>query len=259
MKSIKTHGIIIKRMELGEADRLLTIFTYELGKVRALAKGSRKPLSRLAGHLEPFSLTDCQLHEGKSFYLVTGASIETAFAGIRADLTKTSLACYFLEMVDSLTVDLQAQLTVFELLRESLVVLESVSRKEDYTLLRAAFSLKLLTDLGYLPELTRCVNCHQLLYPEGNGFSARAGGLLCPQCRLTDYDTLAISGNTIKAMRLLLAEPMSVISRVRISHSVLQELEAIIEAYLYYHVGRELYSSHFIKDAGSLASIADMR
>ena len=249
MRSIKTQGIVIKRMELGEADRLLTIFTCELGKVRALARGVRKPLSKLAGHLEPGSVTDCQLHEGRSFYLVTGAEMSGSFTGIRDKLAKTSLACYLLEMVDALTHDGEVQPSIFHLLRDSLTLLESPDYETNGQLLTSAFRLQLLADLGYLPETARCVHCQQVLLPEGNVFSLHLGGILGADCARQDFETLPISTDAIKAMRLLLDQPLAIIYRLKVNKKVLAELDVITENYLHYHVGRPLYSASFLKEA----------
>ncbi len=248
MKSIKAQGIVIKRMDLGEADRLLTIYTDRAGKVRALAKGSRRPLSKLAGHIEPFSHTVFELHEGKSFYVITGADLEVGFLGLRDDLEKTSLAYYLLEMVDALTTDNEAHEAVFELLRDGLTLLEHPAESVATRLFVTAFILKLLAEVGYLPELDSCVHCQKPLQPEDNFFSASLGGIVGPECRQEASDRQKINATALKAMRLFLAKPIEVVYRCTLSPQTLGELEYIIENYLQYHVGRQLYSRVFANE-----------
>ncbi len=249
MNSIKTKGFVIKRSDFGETDRLHTLFTFELGKVRAIAKGVRKPLSKLGGHLEPAMLADYQLHEGRNLYTVTGASIDVAFTTIRSQLTKTSLAYYWLDMLDSLTVENEAQPVVFELLRQALFLLEAASVPEQDRLLTTAFTLKLLAELGYLPELNHCVHCHQSLEPVENLFSFQLGGIIGPECKEIDYNAVKMSVDTIKTMRLLLGSSFATVYRLRPTELTRNQLEQITERYLVYHAGRELRSTGFMADA----------
>lgn len=248
MKSIKTTGIILKRTDFGEADRLLTIFSHDQGKVRALAKGARKTLSKLGGHLEPGFMTAFQLSEGRSFYVVTGADLQYPYENIRYELRKTSIAYYLLEAVDSLTVENQSHLNVFRLLSDGLVLLETVPSGLTEVFIAPAFTLKLLAELGYLPELGECVNCHQILCPEGNAFSAQYGGILCTDCQRFDYGAMKLSANTIKIMRLLLENKLEILLRLSPDPIMIDELTAIIENYLHHHSDREMRSLSFVRD-----------
>jgi DNA repair protein RecO (recombination protein O) len=248
MKSIKTTGIVLKQTNFGEADRLLTIFSYDQGKVRALAKGARKTLSKLGGHLEPGSMTAFQLSEGRSFYVVTGADLQYAYADIRTELRKTSIAYYLFESVDALTVEQQAHPHIFSLLSDGLVLLETVEPGPTEAMLPPAFTLKLLAGLGYLPELGVCVNCQQPLEPEGNMFSPRLGGILCVNCQQLDYGAIVLSATTIKVMRLILDNKLEFILRLNPEATVIRELTQIIEIYLQQHSDREMKSLRFVKE-----------
>jgi DNA repair protein RecO (recombination protein O) len=245
MKNLKTRAIVLRRMELGEADRLVGLFTEERGKVKAVNRGARKVLSKLAGHLEPFVLLDCQLQEGRTFYTITSADTIEPFLSIRNDLKKTSLACYFLELVDALTVDEQAQPVVFDLLYESLLLLNSLEAEND-TFLVNVFTLRLLIELGYRPELFHCIHCHVQLEPTDNRFSASLGGLLGPECKKEDDAAIPVSTDTIKVMRIIADGRINVITRLDVPTPVLQELAKITENYLHYQTGREMRSAGFM-------------
>src|SRR3990167_2736637 len=98
MPSYKTRGIIIKRSNFSEADRLVTIFSKDRGKIRAIAKGVRRPLSKLGGHIELFCLTNFVIAEGRNLDIISGAEIEKCFFDIRSGLDKTSTAFYLGEI-----------------------------------------------------------------------------------------------------------------------------------------------------------------
>jgi len=141
----KTEGIILKRTNFGEGDRILTIYTKHYGKIRAIAKGVRKITSRRGGNVEIFNYVSLFLARGKNLDLLSEAAVIDSFKSWRRNLKKVSLAYYFCELVDRLTPDGQANQAVFELLREFLGRLE----KDDSPALTRNFEEKLLEELGF--------------------------------------------------------------------------------------------------------------
>lgn len=145
----KTEGIILKRTDFGEADRILTIYTKHYGKIKALAKGVRKIASRKGGNVELFNHVSLFLAQGKNLDIVSEAEVINPFKSWRKDLKKIGLAFYFCELVDKLTPEAQANQVVFELLRE---YLEKISHENESGLARS-FEEKLLEELGFgVPE-----------------------------------------------------------------------------------------------------------
>ena len=116
----RTQAVILKRMDLGEADRIVTLFSRDEGKVRAVAKGVRRTTSRSAGHLEPFTLSDVLLAVGRDLDVVSQADTLDAFREIREDLDLTTHAYYLAEVVDLLTEDRSENRAVFDILVEGL-------------------------------------------------------------------------------------------------------------------------------------------
>ena len=102
-RSLRVEAIVLRHADMGEADRLLTLFTRELGKVRAVAKGARKVRSRKAGHLEPFTRVNLQLARGRSMFIVTQAETMDAHLPLRDDLTAIGYTSYVLELIDRFT------------------------------------------------------------------------------------------------------------------------------------------------------------
>jgi DNA repair protein RecO (recombination protein O) len=150
IRTYKTEGIILKRSNYGEADKLLTIFTKQYGKIRVMAKGVRKLSSRKAGSLELFNHSTIFLVKGKSLDLVTEAQNINLFRNWRKDLEKVSTAYYFCELVDKLTPDNQSHPAVFELLHQNFLKLEVLPGSR----LVREFEEKLLHELGFgVPEV----------------------------------------------------------------------------------------------------------
>jgi len=150
--SFKTEGIILKRMNYGEADRILTIYTLHHGKIRAMAKGVRKLQSRKAGSLELFNHSVLFLIKGKNLDLITEAQVINLFKSWRKNLIKVGIAYYLCELVDKLTPDNQPHEAVFELLKETF---KKIGLKENKILVRE-FEEELLNELGFgVPEVLR--------------------------------------------------------------------------------------------------------
>ena len=120
MHSIKTNGIVLRGSHFGEADRILTVFTDSLGKIKVMAKGIKKISSHLAGALEPFMVVNLQVYEGKTFYGVTGAVIEKEFPKIHEDLSKTAKAFFLGELVDKFMEERQISPEIFSLFSSAL-------------------------------------------------------------------------------------------------------------------------------------------
>ncbi|MBM3205899.1 DNA repair protein RecO [Candidatus Shapirobacteria bacterium] len=151
-KTYKTEGIVLKRINYGEADRILTIFTKHYGKIRVMAKGVRKLQSRKAGSLELFNHATIFLVKGKNLDLVTEAQVVNLFKSWRRDLIKVGLAYYFCELVDKLTPDNQPQTAVFNLLKEALDKINS----ETPSILVRNFEEQLLDELGFgIPQFLK--------------------------------------------------------------------------------------------------------
>jgi DNA repair protein RecO (recombination protein O) len=156
MSSYKTEGVILKRLNYGEADRILTIYTKHYGKIRAIAKGVRKITSRKGGNLELFNHCILFLAEGRNLDIVTEAQVVSSFSRLGDDLEKAAAAFYVVELVDQLTPDGQVNRRVFDLLVDALNDLQSaINRSEgspladNQQLTIHKFEIELLRLLGF--------------------------------------------------------------------------------------------------------------
>jgi DNA repair protein RecO (recombination protein O) len=146
MHNFKTEGIIVKRRNFNEADRIVTILTKEFGKLQVKATGVRRITSRRSSHVELLNLTALSLYKGQHMPVLIEAQMLENFQKIKDDLDKTGFAYHICELVDGLCPEGQEQGNVFELVKTTLTQLETT---EDPLLIIHAFEISLLTQLGY--------------------------------------------------------------------------------------------------------------
>lgn len=239
----KTQGIIIRRRNFGEADRILTIFTRDHGKISAIAKGVRKPLSRLGGHLELFYTVNLILAEGKNFDTITGSEVIEDFSSLRQNLTLTGQAYYMAEIVDKLTGENLESKVIFNLLCDTLT---SLNYNKKHLILNY-FELQLLSHLGHKPETTVCVKCRNKLDSETTLWSSSLGGLICQSCRQGVGDSIVANQDVIKIMRLLLSEDVGIVNKLNTNNDLNNELDKITNDYLEYISEKKFLSRNFSK------------
>ena len=240
----KTEAIVLRQRKLGEADKIVTLYTSHQGKLDAVAKGVRRTKSRLAGHLEPLTLGAYLLAEGRELDIVTQADTVEAFPALRDDLERLSRGLYCAELVERLTPERSEANPVFRLLAETLGYLNSAP---EYELVARRFELRLLGELGYRPSLVECAVCGKRLEPEANFWSSDAGGALCPGCADDSLRLAPLSLNALKLLRLMQRAPFEDVARVRVSGALAAELESCLGDYVRYVLEREVRSARFVE------------
>lgn len=148
----KAEGIVLKRKNYRESDRMITILTKEFGKIRTIAKGVRKISSRRAGHLEIFTQAKFGLYEGRGFDYITEATAIDQYEAFRYDLGKASFAYYLCELADFLIPERQEQTEIYDRLCESLSILCKTTSEEERHVEVYKFGLDILWHLGFLPR-----------------------------------------------------------------------------------------------------------
>ena len=232
-------AVVLRRHDLGEADRLLTLFTRESGKLRAVAKGARKPSSRKAGHIELFTHSRLLLAKGRNLDIITQAETIEPFLRMRSDLMRTSYAYYLAELVDRFSEDGDESPLVFRLFLESL---RGLSNHGDPELLTRAFELGILALSGYRPELDRCLQCGD---PVSHGtFSSAQGGVLCPTHGRGKGRRL--SAGALDHLRHLQAGGLAASQAISPDEASRQEMEASLRDYIRYLLDREPRSAVFL-------------
>jgi DNA repair protein RecO (recombination protein O) len=224
---------------------MLTLYTRQMGKARAIAKGARKMASRKAGHIEPFTHVKLQLAKGRDVLIVTQAETVDAYLSLRDSLVLTSHASYMLELLDRFTyVDETENSSIFRLLTDSLSRLAS---NHDIWLVIRYYEMRLLDHLGFRPQLFECTNCGRKIEPEDQYFSFSAGGAICPRCGRGLPNLLPISIDTLKYLRHFQRSSYADASRAKPDSQVQQEAETLMQGYFTYLLERELNTPGFLK------------
>jgi len=241
MPVYKTEAIILRHQALGEADRIVTAFTREYGKLRLVARGIRRTTSRLGGRIEPFTHVRLLLARGRSMDVVAQAEVVQTFSGLREDLLRSAYGSYIAELVERFLPERDKHETVFDLVRHTLEALEAV-REDDVEVEALWFALRLASDLGYRPETESCVECARPL-PRDVGrpatswmFSPSLGGALCPGCSAHDPDALAAAPGVLAICAYLLRFGAGMPSRLKIPPVQRADLARLVQHHLEYRL-----------------------
>lgn len=243
-RTYRTEAIILRRRDFGEADRLLTLYTRDRGKIRVIAKGARKPQSRKTGHVELFMRTRFLIAEARNLDLITQAEMVEAYPALREDLVRTTYASYAVELLDRFTPEEDKNPQLYDLLAEALRWFAAT----DQPLLVARFyELHLLQLAGFRPQLFRCVGCGEAIAEQDQFFSAELGGLLCPGCEAADHKARPISAAAVKVLRYLQSRPWEAVRQLHLRRDLHAELETILHYYITYLLERDLKSTEFLQ------------
>lgn len=228
MKATKRNvsAIILSRKNIGEADRLLSAFSKEEGKLKIIARGARKIKSKMACHVEPFSIGKYYLVKGKTFDILAGA--ESIFSGevLTKDIELYKEASYISELVDLLVEEEKVE-PLYNLLSEVLVTLPE-AKEEKRELLVRYFEYNLLASLGYEPNFRECRKCHKRLAQE-NHYYGDFEGVCCGDCGGGRYK---IDLNTLKLLRQMDKMTAKEIVRIKNGEAVNGSLKDVINPFL---------------------------
>lgn len=248
MGTYLTQGLILKHQDYREADRLITIYSREYGKIIALARGARKISSKLAGSLEPFMLADFMLARGRHFDTIASLEVIKNFRLLKKSLGKIYLADYFSTVISNSSKGRQWDPRIFELLQEVFFWLETeFSIGGNKQLIVWYFVWLYLTYLGYQPELYHCLTGGEKISPKENYFSFRKGGLVCQKCFSKAERAVFISDNAIKILRLIVLRKRRNLGKIKINQSLTVEMDKLTGDFLNYTQEQELRLEKFLK------------
>jgi DNA repair protein RecO (recombination protein O) len=241
-RSYRTRAIVLRARNLGEADKIFTLFTDERGKLDAVAKGVRRAGSRLAGRLEFASEAALMMHRGRNLDVISSAEIERAFWTTIVDPASFGTAHVLIELVDAFCELDFAMPEVYALLRGALGALIDST---DPAALVPRFSVRLLVLLGVGPESDACVRCATPLDDRAAWADLEAGGLACESCRPHRADSLALDPADVWNFRGLAAERGS---GVRPVLAATPAAARAVDAFVTWHLGRRMKSTKLLDD-----------
>jgi DNA repair protein RecO (recombination protein O) len=244
-----THAIVLRRNDFGEADRLVTLLTPEMGKLRVLAKGARKVTSRKAGHIELFTRTQLLLAKGRTFDLITQAELIEPYRALREDVARAAQAHYLCELVESFAPEDSDSAALYDLLAEGLSWLCQAS---DPTLVARVFELRLLSLEGYRPELFKCARTGEPLDIDRDAaverapFSPSEGGVLLSAVGLMARDAYYINRSALMLLRAIQTQSFGAIDALAVSRDLHAQAERAMQTYVSYVLERRPKTPAFI-------------
>ena len=245
-RSYRIQALVLKSAPLGEAGLLVTLYTRDAGKLKAVVRGARRPTSKMVGHLEPLNMVEMSLARSRpgGIDIITQVQILESFSSLKADLDTVSRGIYLAELVDGFGAEGSPNQELYSLLADTLQFLDS-SPGTDLPL--RYFELHLLKCSGFMPQLYRCVECGEELSPEKHLFSPDVGGTLCLKCTPSDTRIMRLSVQTLKVLRFIDRASLEELSILRISTGLAVELKNLLSVALKYWLDREIHSKTFME------------
>jgi len=245
MEPVHTRALVLKQVDTGESDRVVTLLTEDLGKVSAIARGARRSRKRFGAALSLFVLAEAELRSRttSSLHVLSGYQALEIHPGIGKDIAAIAHASYATDLVEALSPKGQPEPVIFELLLEMYGLL---SREPPTSERLRVFELRLLTEAGLAPQLSACVRCGRDVVAESErlGMDIGRGGVVCGECRRPDQ---AIEAETYGALFELTQIGLAASGDLTLPVSVRREVRNALAVYIEHVIGRPLKSVQFIR------------
>lgn len=241
---IKTKALVIKEYTVGESDKYVTLFSKEYGKIQVMAPRAKKNDKGLAAATQLFVYGEFICSSYKETYRLINVDIIEMFHELRNQFESICYASYIMEFLDYVVQPMQAHI---ELLQLALVTLQAFCKAAlSYSLIGSVFKLRALKEMGYMPQLLRCVLCDTLLEEDETAsyyFSCESGGLVCKMClKSYESDIHIIDYGTRYTMQYLLTIPIKKLYYFKITHQIEYQLSKIVQSYTAYYINHDFKS-----------------
>lgn len=200
MKTVKTKGIVIAEKVMSDFDKMLTILTPNIGKIECVAKGARRPKSLLMAGTQFLCFGDYLLYKGSENYSINSCETIELFYNIRTDLEKLQYAVYITKIINDVTTENQNNYKILQLYLNTLYVIANTDKNLEF--IASIFRLRLLSIIGYRPEIKECKNCHQK--ENITKFSIKDNGFKCTECAKNDKGAIEMHETTKDAIRYII-------------------------------------------------------
>ncbi|MDY6847692.1 MAG: DNA repair protein RecO [Geoalkalibacter sp.] len=246
MKLLRSEAIVLRRIDYGEADRIVTLYARDAGLIKGFAAHARGSRRRFGAALEPFARITLhwQSARGDGLARLREAELQDLRPDLRAELDTLSLAAYGCEVLEALFADGEPHADVFDVLEAYLAALPAGTAQERAAF-KLLFELRLLRAAGYLPHLLHCAECGETATPSQVAFSAERGGRLCPSCAGSDF-RLRLSPLTLGTLARCLNVAADRFTGFRFGPLTLSEGAAVLGDALRVHLPHALRSQAFV-------------
>lgn len=245
----KSEAILLYKRDIRETSSIVVFYTKDFGKIKALIKGVRGPQAKFGHYLREFGKYDIVYYEKRKqdTYMVTQCDLKDPYLEIAEELYKRLKVYYILELVDKFTPLEEKSLDIYRLLEW---ILGFVRKEKFIDKAIIIFQLKLLEYSGFLPQLEVCANCSKPILKDTH-FSIRLAGLLCANCYGTDIQAIPFSKGAVATINMFRKQNVSQLSRSTITNLISKELNRLLDRFIIYHLGENLRTQEFIKQASS--------
>ncbi len=245
-----TQAIVIRSFNYGEADKILTFLTRDFGKLRGIAKGARRSRKRFQNVLGLFSHLRLIFfdREGMGLVRVESGDLLDAFPNLREDLKKIFYGHYYLELVDEMAGEREANPGAFDLLLFFLKTLNSAPPGEEQMRM---FEIRMLALFGYRPHLKHCGLCKRSWVDLQKGstfFSVEQGTLICGECSRGGEKLLPLSLGTARLIDQIAQVELGQLQRLRFTTQALSESRKLLSTFITHQLGKELKSLKAIRE-----------
>jgi DNA repair protein RecO (recombination protein O) len=250
MPAFSTPAILLRRLDYGDFDVIITFFTLKSGKMTLIAKSAKKSTKRFAGILELFSILElvATTGRGKGLPVLQEAVLKQPFSGIRADFKKTAYASYWAELIYNWMEDNYQQAALYSLFEQVLTQLDN--GQTTGAALNILFQMRFLNLSGHRPHLTACSLCRKELENIGQNkiiLDLKGGGILCGSCSSRSASRISLAKGTIKQLLWVESGDLARATRMKFSPAALKESTHFLEEFACYHLGKQPRSLKFLR------------
>jgi DNA repair protein RecO (recombination protein O) len=242
MSVFSTPAILLRRIDFGDHDLILTFLSRHRGRISVIGKNAKKSRKRFSGLLEPFTVLEivCRTPKKGGLPILQEASMQMPFAGIRADFIKTLYASYWAELLSFWLEEYKPQQRIYRLLYYSLRGMDSnLAAPGNMSIL---FQIRFLSLAGMAPHMEGCMICNtpvDKLPPEGILFDLEKGGIVCNGCAAGEIKTrLRMSRGTVKQLAWIQENDIRKVQRLKLTAPAVRQGLLAMESFVPYHLGR---------------------
>lgn len=249
-----TNALVLRRISIREVDRLVVLYTSDYGKIEATVQGGSKIVSKLAGHLEPYSVVRVTIVNTRRGERVIGASLIKNYPRIISSLRTKAYADLVTELADRLTRTRLPDQVIWRLIGQTWAALNrqrngTVADEHKMLLIVTAYLLKLLSLLGYGLEMEHCQSCERILPAMGNRLSLERGGAICQACQrlMPEWGGQTVPVTLFKLLRYLIRQSYAQIAAVKITHTQARHLADWRDSVIGHHLDKMPRSLTFLQ------------
>lgn len=237
----KLEGIVLKSRDYGETNKIITIFTKQLGIITALSRGANKPKSRLSAASQVFIQAEFLIYVTKGLSTIQQAQIVQSYRHIREDIVKTAYAAYIIELTEKILEQREPDPLIYDQLMKTL---SWINEQEEFLIPIIMYELKIYIKGGFAPVVNHCVNCQKYEFPFS--FSIQEGGLLCKDCVSIDINSIHLPNSIARLLYILQNTSLERVGNISVKEVNQKLLRKILDHYYDQYGGFTLKSKKFL-------------